>query len=145
MDVMLTPRIVPAAERKDFRPLPLDSLIDDLSFFPPAFELIPRLLLLLDDPESNCEDLADVIRIDPGLTNVLRISHSVSYGGALIAPLIYTGNIFAYRLGHGNGFPRYVVERDAAIVDLIGLEPHKLYRYKDEVEEMLRREQDRFQ
>jgi putative nucleotidyltransferase with HDIG domain len=65
-------------------------------------------------------------------------------GKALPSALIYAGNVLAYRLGHGNGLPRYVVEPDAAIVGLIRLEPHELYRYEDEVEEMLRREQDRF-
>src|SRR4051812_38552686 len=38
------------------------------SFLPPSFELVPRLLLLLDDPEVSGDDLADVIRVDPGLT-----------------------------------------------------------------------------
>src|SRR5690348_14946818 len=66
------------------RPWPdVDSLIASFSFLPPAFELLPRLLLLLDDGEANCEDFAEMIRIDPGLTaNVLRMSQSALFGGA---------------------------------------------------------------
>src|SRR5690349_9443666 len=61
----------------------VDALIASFSFLPPAFELLPRLLLLLDDADANCEDFAEMIRIDPGLTaNVLRISQSALYGGA---------------------------------------------------------------
>src|SRR5688500_4873620 len=83
MDVTLTRRITPAVQQTDFRPLQLDALIAETRFLPAAFELLPRLLLLLDDPEANCEDLAEVIRVDPGLTaNLLKISNSVSFGGA---------------------------------------------------------------
>src|ERR1044071_7853701 len=69
---------------KNKRPVPdIGSLIASFSFLPPAFELVPRLLLLLDDAEANCEDFAEMIRIDPGLTaNVLRIAQSALYGGA---------------------------------------------------------------
>jgi putative nucleotidyltransferase with HDIG domain len=51
-------------------------------FLPPAFELIPRLLLLLDDPEANSEALARVIRVDPGLTaEVLKLANAVQFAG----------------------------------------------------------------
>jgi putative nucleotidyltransferase with HDIG domain len=51
-------------------------------FLPPAFELIPRLLVLLDDPETNSDTLAEIIHVDAGLTtNVLRVANSSAYGG----------------------------------------------------------------
>src|SRR4051812_20881118 len=64
-------------------PLDLESLITGTSFLPPAFELIPRLLLVLDDDAAGSDDLADIIRIDAGLTaNVLRLSNSAALGGS---------------------------------------------------------------
>src|SRR4051812_46929165 len=83
MDVTLTRRIIPAAEKKDFKPLRIEMLISHLPNLPAAFELVPRLLLLLDDPEAGCDDLADIIRIDPGLTaDVLRIANTAAYRGS---------------------------------------------------------------
>lgn len=59
----------------------IDEFINSAEFLPPAFQLIPRLLLLLDDVESNSEALADLIRADPGLTaNILRVCNSAAYG-----------------------------------------------------------------
>jgi putative nucleotidyltransferase with HDIG domain len=53
----------------------------ELPFLPPSFELVPRLLLLLEDPEVNGENLADVIRVDAGLTaDVLHVSNTVNFG-----------------------------------------------------------------
>lgn len=61
----------------------VQKFITEASFLPPAFEIIPKLLLLLDDPEGNSEALADLIHIDPGLTaNVLQISNSAVHAGA---------------------------------------------------------------
>jgi putative nucleotidyltransferase with HDIG domain len=56
--------------------------IDRRLFLPPSFELIPRLLLLLDNPEADSEELAEVIRVDAALTaDVLRISNSAYFSG----------------------------------------------------------------
>lgn len=53
------------------------------TFIPPAFELLPRILLLLDDPETNGEALARLIRVDAGLTaEVLRLANSAHFSGA---------------------------------------------------------------
>lgn len=58
------------------------ALIHDTPFFPPAFELVPRLLILLDDPHANSDDLAEIIRIDPGLTvDLLQIANSAYLAG----------------------------------------------------------------
>lgn len=52
-----------------------------LAYLPPAFELVPRLLLLLDDPEADPESLAELIRVDAGLTaDVLRIANTAYFG-----------------------------------------------------------------
>jgi putative nucleotidyltransferase with HDIG domain len=51
--------------------------------FPPAFELVPRLLLLLEDAEADFESLAKLIRVDAGLTtNVLRLANTPSFAGS---------------------------------------------------------------
>jgi putative nucleotidyltransferase with HDIG domain len=60
----------------------LHKLIRETDFLPPAFQIVPKLLLLLDDPENNSEELADLIRVDPGLTTeVLRVCNSAFYSG----------------------------------------------------------------
>lgn len=83
MNWQLTPRITPATKKKDFTPLPLDSIIAELRHLPAAFELVPRLLLLLDDPEADCDAMAEIIRIDPGLTaSVFRIANSARWAVA---------------------------------------------------------------
>src|SRR4051794_39298933 len=83
VDAVLTRRVVPAEERANFKPIDLDSLVRKTEYLPPSFELIPRLLLLLDNGDVNCEDLAEIIRMDPSLTaDVLRISNGASFGGA---------------------------------------------------------------
>lgn len=83
MDQQLTRSIVPLVKKKDFKPLAVDALITEMRHLPAAFELVPRLLLLLDDPEADCEAMAQIIRIDPGLTaNVFRIANSARWGAA---------------------------------------------------------------
>lgn len=60
----------------------LNQSIQTTDFLPPAFQLLPRLLLLLDDPEVNSEALANIIRVDPGLSaDVLRVSNSAARAG----------------------------------------------------------------
>lgn len=54
----------------------------EVSFLPPAFELIPRLLVLLDDPESDTDALAQTIRVDAGLTaDILHIANNPIFAG----------------------------------------------------------------
>jgi putative nucleotidyltransferase with HDIG domain len=104
MDVTLTRRIIPATQKKEFKPLPVDSFIAELAHLPAAFELIPRLLLLLDDPEADCDAMADIIRIDPGLTaNVFRIANSARCGAnrkaaSLTEAILRLGMREVYRL-----------------------------------------------
>lgn len=297
MEVTLTRRSQPAAEKKEVKARPFESLIAATQFLPPAFELIPRLLLLLDDPEADSEELAQLIRTDPGLTaNVLRIANSACLGGVRrtesaaeaisriglrevyralmqvitspalkgqevfgmqrvdlwrhslatavaaetlarhltdedhevaftagllhdlgkalfsrtgardysqllqfcamrndpvcevereafgvdhaaigaellrawkfpdriaaavaahhapleaadgderLASLVYAGNILAYRLGEGNGYPVYAIEADAAALELINMRPETLRDYEEEVRVLLRRERER--
>ncbi|HEY6228139.1 MAG TPA: HDOD domain-containing protein [Verrucomicrobiae bacterium] len=60
----------------------IDELVGGLPNLPAAFEILPQLLTLLDDPEADCRDLAEIIRIDPSLTAaVLRVSNSARYRG----------------------------------------------------------------
>ncbi|HEX7861213.1 MAG TPA: HDOD domain-containing protein [Verrucomicrobiae bacterium] len=59
----------------------IDDFISNADFLPPAFQLLPRLLLLLEDVETNADALADLIRVDPGLTaDILRVCNSARYG-----------------------------------------------------------------
>ena len=58
----------------------IDDYIATADFLPPAFQLLPRLLLLLDDVDTNADALADLIRVDPGLTaDILRVCNSAAY------------------------------------------------------------------
>jgi putative nucleotidyltransferase with HDIG domain len=59
----------------------IEDFIANADFLPPAFQLLPRLLLLMEDVEANADALADLIRVDPGLTaDVLRVCNSAAYG-----------------------------------------------------------------
>lgn len=54
----------------------------ETSFLPPAFQLMPQVLLLLQESDVHGEKLAEVIRVDAGLTaDVLRVCNSAQYGG----------------------------------------------------------------
>jgi putative nucleotidyltransferase with HDIG domain len=58
----------------------VDDYIANADFLPPAFQLLPRLLLLLEDFESNADAVADLIRVDPGLTaDILRVCNSAKF------------------------------------------------------------------
>ena len=58
----------------------IEDYIASADFLPPSFQLLPRLLLLLEDVEANADALADLIRVDPGLTaDVLRVCNSATY------------------------------------------------------------------
>src|SRR4051812_35941180 len=70
----------------------LPRLIRETEFLPPAFQIVPKLLLLLDDPEANSEQLAELIRVDPGLTaEVLRVCNSAFYTGEYRAETLNEG------------------------------------------------------
>jgi putative nucleotidyltransferase with HDIG domain len=69
---------------KKYRPLHFEQHAKNTDFLPPAFEMIPRLLVLLDDAEVNSDQIAEMIRADAGLTtDVLRAANSaINAGGA---------------------------------------------------------------
>ena len=61
----------------------IDDFIASADYLPPSFQLLPKLLLLLEDVESNADALADLIRVDPGLTaDILRVGNSATYAQA---------------------------------------------------------------
>ncbi len=52
----------------------------NIIFLPPALDIVPRLLVFLGDEEKDGEMLAELIRLDPGLTvNVLRVANSAAF------------------------------------------------------------------
>jgi len=58
----------------------IEDLIGGQPKLPAAFQILPRLMSLLDDPEADCNDLAELIRIDPSLTAaVFRVSNSARF------------------------------------------------------------------
>jgi putative nucleotidyltransferase with HDIG domain len=80
VDTLLTPCAVSPNKRANAKPLEIDSLISKTPFLPPAFELIPRLLLILDSPDKNADEIAEVIRVDPNLTaDILRVANSANF------------------------------------------------------------------
>ena len=56
---------------------------------------------------------------------------------------MYAGNILAYRVGQGNGYPIHAGSPDPAILAIIGLEEEGLWKFEEEVSEKVRREQER--
>lgn len=68
---------------KTYRAAQFEQHARTTDFLPPAFELIPRILVLLDDPDVNSETLAQIIHADAGLTtDVLRAANTAAYAGA---------------------------------------------------------------
>lgn len=71
------------AATKKFRAIHFEQHARNTDFLPPAFELIPRLLVLLDDAETNSDTLAEIIRADAGLTtDILRAANSSIHAGS---------------------------------------------------------------
>lgn len=68
--------------QKTFRAVHFEQHARTTDFLPPAFELIPRLLVLLDDPDTNADTLAQIIHADAGLTtDVIRAANNAAYSG----------------------------------------------------------------
>ena len=73
-----------------YPPLPSNALslieqqILDLPFLPPSFEIIPQLLLLLDDDNAGNDALVELIHVDAALTaNVLHVANSALHGASI--------------------------------------------------------------
>jgi putative nucleotidyltransferase with HDIG domain len=68
--------------QSETRPFDVAAVLAKTAFLPGSVEIIPRLLLLLDEPDVDSESIAEVIRVDAALTaNVLRICNSAALGG----------------------------------------------------------------
>lgn len=82
-DIPLNPALSrPIARKVDtvesVNPQTISTLLQDL---PPTPAVMPRLMELLAEPESNTEDVIELIGLDPGLAAaVLRVSRSAYYG-----------------------------------------------------------------
>lgn len=62
---------------------------------------------------------------------------------AILAALLYAGNIIACRIGQGNGSPVYSINPDPTALRIIDLDSKTLETFEDEVRELLRHEQER--
>lgn len=70
------------AEPPQFQPLQVEDVIGKMPNLPAGFQILPKLLKVLDDPAADCNALAEIIRIDSGLTaSVIRVSNSAQYAG----------------------------------------------------------------
>lgn len=59
----------------------VEDLLNKIEKLPPAPALLPRLLSLLGDVNSNPDEVIGLIRVDPSMTaQVLRLGNSVYYG-----------------------------------------------------------------
>lgn len=71
-----------AIGKQTFKALQLDELIGGLPNLPASFQILPGLLRLLDDPRADCDDLAELIRLDGSLTAALfRVANSAAFAG----------------------------------------------------------------
>jgi putative nucleotidyltransferase with HDIG domain len=71
--------------------------LEQIPFFPPAIQVIPRLLPLFHNDRSPTDELADVVRVDSGLTaDILRVCNSAAFGFQIRAQTIHDA---ARRLG----------------------------------------------
>jgi len=62
----------------------IDVYLDRAVKLAPAMALIPKILGLLRSPESNLDDLIELIRIDPPLTaQILKVSNSAVFGSSV--------------------------------------------------------------
>lgn len=70
----------------------MKSLADQLAeipFFPPGIQVVPRLLPLLNDDRVPTDELAEVVRVDTGLTaDILRVCNSAYFGFSVRAQTI---------------------------------------------------------
>jgi putative nucleotidyltransferase with HDIG domain len=71
--------------------------LEQIPFFPPAVQVIPRLLPLFGNDKSPTDELAEVVRVDSGLTaDILRVCNSAAFGFQMRAQTIQDA---ALRLG----------------------------------------------
>jgi putative nucleotidyltransferase with HDIG domain len=64
----------------EFKPLEVNDIIENLPALPAAFQILPKLLAVLDNHTADCNDLAEIIRIDPNLTaTVFRVCNSANF------------------------------------------------------------------
>src|SRR5688572_13253317 len=58
----------------------IDDYIAHADFLPPSFQLLPRLLQLLEKVDASPDALAELVQADPGLSaNILRVCNSAAY------------------------------------------------------------------
>jgi putative nucleotidyltransferase with HDIG domain len=71
--------------------------LEQIPFFPPAVQVVPRLLPLFGNNKVPTDELAEVVRVDSGLTaDILRVCNSAAFGFQMRAQTIQDA---ALRLG----------------------------------------------
>ncbi len=62
----------------------LSYLVSSIKQLPPSPEILPKLQKLLGNGDASLQEITKLIRLDPALTTqIIRISNSVYYGGAI--------------------------------------------------------------
>lgn len=62
----------------------LQDIIDNVVKLPPSPQVLPKLQKALRDPQTGMDDLAALLRVDPGLAaSVLRMANSAYFAGGL--------------------------------------------------------------
>ena len=63
--------------------------LGEVPFFPPAIQVVPRLMPLLGRNNYPTDELAEVVRVDTGLTaDILRVCNSAAFGFSMRAQTI---------------------------------------------------------
>jgi len=61
----------------------LEDIVRNTTSLPPAPEILPRLVRLMEDPDADANDLVELIKSDPGIAaSVLRLGNSGAYSPA---------------------------------------------------------------
>ena len=64
--------------------------LGEVPFFPPAIQVVPRLMPLLGNNNYPTDELAEVVRVDTGLTaDILRVCNSAAFGFSMRAHTIH--------------------------------------------------------
>lgn len=72
------------AESGDHVSLPLEAILARVPGMPPATHLLPKLLMVLRDADTDIDHIVELLAFDPGLTvKLIRLCNSAALGGEI--------------------------------------------------------------